>query len=75
MKRFTNNMIKTNMIGKGLNACVEYLQAVGISNYEIERNAKGCPILLRFMLEGTKFAGYCKAVAFDKRTGLCDWWG
>lgn len=73
MKRFTDKMIKTNMYGKGLHDCIKYLNAMGITKYYIDRNSKGHPIELRFMLNGTGFGGYIKAVTFDKNSGLCDW--
>ena len=72
MKRFTAKMIKENMYGKGLHDCIKYLNALGITKYNIERNSKGHPVTLYFMLNGTVFGGYCKAVTFDKNSGLCD---
>ena len=60
------------MYGKGLNACIKYLNAMGITRYDVDRNSKGHPIILRFMLNGTDFIGYCKAVTFDKNSGLCE---
>lgn len=72
MKRFTAKMIKDNMYGKGLHDCIKYLNAMGITKYNIERNSKGHPVMLYFMLNGTGFAGYCKAVTFNKNSGLCD---
>ena len=72
MKRFTDKMVKTNMYGKGLNDCIKYLNAMGITRYSINRNSKGHPIALYFVLSGTDFAGYCKAVTFNKNSGLCD---
>lgn len=73
MKRFTDKMFEKNMQGKGLNDCIAYLHTLGISNYKVERNSKGRPVELLFMLDGTDFMGYCKEAAFDKRTGLCYW--
>ena len=72
MKRFTDKMVKVNMYGKGLHACIEYLNAMGITRYTVYRNSKGHPIELFFMLNGTDFGGYCKAVTFNKNTGLCN---
>lgn len=72
MKRFTDKMIMENMYGKGLHACIKYLTAKGIIKYDIERNSKGHPVTLFFMLNGTGFAGYCKVVTFNKNTGLCE---
>lgn len=72
MKRFTDKMIKENMYGKGLHACIKYLNAMGITRCYVDRNSKDHPIELRFMLNGTDFMGYCKAVTFDKNSGLCD---
>ena len=72
MKRFTDKMVKENMHGKGLHACIKYLNAMGITKYNIERNSKGHPVTLFFRLKGTGFAGYYKAVTFNKNTGLCD---
>ena len=72
MKRFTDKMITANMYGKGLHACIKYLTAIGITKYEVERNSKGNPVMLRFMLDGTDFMGYCKAITFNKNSGLCD---
>lgn len=74
MKKFTERMIKTNMYGKGLHDCIKYLNAMGITKYDIDRNSKGHPIVLRFMLDGTGFMGYSKAVTFNKNSGLCDWY-
>ena len=72
MKRFTDKMVKENMHGKGLNACIKYLNDMGIIKYNVERNSKGHPVTLFFMLKDAGFAGYCKAVTFDKNTGLCN---
>ena len=72
MKRFTDKMVKENMHGKGLNACIKYLNAMDITKYNVERNSKGHPVMLFFMLKDAGFAGYCKAVTFNKNTGLCD---
>lgn len=72
MKRFTDKMIKENMYGKGLHACIKYLNAKGITKYNVDRNSKGHPVMLYFMLKDAGFAGYCKAVTFDKNSGLCN---
>ena len=72
MKRFTDKMIMTNMYGKGLHACIKYLTAMGITKYDVDRNSKGHPVMLSFMLDGTGFMGHRKAVTFDKNSGLCD---
>lgn len=72
MKRFTDKMVKENMHGKGLNACIKYLNAMGITKYNVDRNSKGHPVMLFFMLKDAGFAGYCKAVTFDKNSGLCN---
>ena len=72
MKRFTDKMVKENMHGKGLNACIKYLNDMGIIKYNVERNSKGHPGTLFFMLKDAGFAGYCKAVTFDKNTGQCN---
>ena len=72
MKRFTDKMVKENMHGKGLNDCIKYLSDMGIIKYNVERNSKGHPVTLFFMLKDAGFAGYCKAVTFDKNTGLCN---
>ena len=72
MKRFTDKMVKENMHGKGLHACIKYLNAMGIVKYNVERNSKGHPVTLFFMLKDAGFAGYCKAVTFDKNSGLCN---
>ena len=72
MKRFTDKMIKENMYGKGLHACIKYLNALGITKYNVDRNSKGHPVMLFFMLKDAGFAGYCKAVTFDKNSGLCN---
>ena len=72
MKRFTDKMVKENMYGKGLHACIEYLNAMGITKYNVERNSKGHPVTLFFMLKDAGFAGYCKVVTFNKNSGLCD---
>lgn len=72
MKRFTDKMIKENMYGKGLHACINYLNAMGITEYTVDRNSKGHPVTLYFMLKNAGFAGYCKIVTFNKNSGLCN---
>ena len=71
MKRFTAKMIEKNMTGKGLHACIAYLNGLGITQYTVYRNSKGHPAELYFKFAGTDFGGYATSVIFNKNTGLC----